>query len=169
MGGGRGKLTRRGDPLRCDQSTSVHMNKKRLVSQTSEVGNQESEFPTARSLFANPVCKDVQGRSYLKGGLVCQVLVDIGAGIGMFSLAAAARGHSVIAFEMAEKSLQSFRASIAYNGFEPLIKVHQVTPLPWAPFLPALLYLKAGARSIPPTLPLPHPTLLCPSWKHQQG
>jgi len=58
-----------------------------------------------------------------------QVLVDIGAGIGMFSLAAAARGHSVIAFEMAEKSLQSFHASIAYNGFEPLIKVHQVTPL----------------------------------------
>jgi FkbM family methyltransferase len=61
---------------------------------------------------------------------VTQVLVDIGAGIGLFSLAAAARGHSVIAFEMAEKSLQSFQASIAYNGFAKLIKVHQVLPIP---------------------------------------
>lgn len=55
-----------------------------------------------------------------------QVLVDIGAGIGMFSLAAAARGHSVVAFEMADNSLESFKASIAYNGFEKLIHIEEV-------------------------------------------
>lgn len=55
-----------------------------------------------------------------------QALVDIGAGIGMFSLAAASRGHPVIAFERANNSLQSFQSSIDYNGFGKLITLHQV-------------------------------------------
>ncbi|KAI8469837.1 MAG: hypothetical protein J3K34DRAFT_385638 [Monoraphidium minutum] len=51
------------------------------------------------------------------------VFVDVGAGEGFFSLAAAARGHRVLAFEAAPASLEAFRASIAYNGFEGLIEV----------------------------------------------
>eukprot|EP00884_Botryococcus_braunii_P017341 jgi/Botrbrau1/4290/Bobra.0390s0030.1 len=38
---------------------------------------------------------------------------------------AAARGHRVVAFEMSPTSLEPFRASIAYNGFEKLIQVHE--------------------------------------------
>lgn len=61
-----------------------------------------------------------------KVAILLQALVDIGAGIGMFSLAAASRGHPVIAFEQANNSLQSFQASIDYNGFGKLITLHQV-------------------------------------------
>jgi len=52
------------------------------------------------------------------------VLIDVGAGQGFFSLAAAARGHRVIAFEASPASLAAFRASIEYNGFQGLITVH---------------------------------------------
>lgn len=55
-----------------------------------------------------------------------QVLVDIGAGNGYFSMAAAARGHRVIAFELSNKSLASFEASVAYNGFEKMVTLHKV-------------------------------------------
>eukprot|EP00879_Flechtneria_rotunda_P004993 GHRR01005269.1.p1 GENE.GHRR01005269.1~~GHRR01005269.1.p1 ORF type:complete len:555 (+),score=253.61 GHRR01005269.1:3131-4795(+) len=53
------------------------------------------------------------------------VLVDVGAGHGFFSLAAAARGHKVIAFESSPGSLAAFNASIANNGFGQLIQVHK--------------------------------------------
>jgi hypothetical protein len=49
--------------------------------------------------------------------------VDVGAGHGFFSLAAAARGHRVIAFETAPGSLAAFKASIAYNDFGSLIEL----------------------------------------------
>ena len=55
-----------------------------------------------------------------------QVLLDVGAGAGDFSLAAAARGHRAIAFELSNASLASFEASIAYNGFGKLISLHKV-------------------------------------------
>ena len=58
-----------------------------------------------------------------------QVLLDIGAGMGMFSLAAAARGHKAYAFELSPKSLASLEASIEFNGFQHLITVHKVGPL----------------------------------------
>jgi hypothetical protein len=51
------------------------------------------------------------------------VFVDVGAGEGFFALAAAARGHRVIAFEAAAPSLRALRAGIAYNGFEGLVEV----------------------------------------------
>ncbi len=51
------------------------------------------------------------------------VFVDVGAGEGFFSLAAAARGHRVIAFESSPPSLEALRASISYNGFGRLIEV----------------------------------------------
>ncbi|GAB4818501.1 hypothetical protein N2152v2_005547 [Parachlorella kessleri] len=54
------------------------------------------------------------------------VLLDIGAGYGFFSLAAAARGHKVHAFELAPASLEAFEASIEYNGFKHLIEVHKL-------------------------------------------
>lgn len=44
-------------------------------------------------------------------------VVDIGAGYGMFSLAAAARGLQALAFEASPKSTQALQASIAANGF----------------------------------------------------
>ena len=56
-----------------------------------------------------------------------QVLVDVGAGMGYFSLAAAARGHSVIAFELATKSLVSFAASMRHNNLSHAITLHQVS------------------------------------------
>lgn len=53
------------------------------------------------------------------------VLVDVGAGHGFFSLAAAARGHHVVAFESSTGSLAAFKASIAYNGFDSAIELHE--------------------------------------------
>ena len=44
-------------------------------------------------------------------------VLDIGAGYGLASLAAASRGHPVVAFEAAPKSAAALAASIAYNGF----------------------------------------------------
>jgi len=75
-----------------------------------------------------------------------QVLVDVGAGNGYFSLAAAARGHDVIAFELSNASVASFEASARYNGFQKAITLHKVSllgplacvygPLSWPSFLP---------------------------------
>ena len=57
-----------------------------------------------------------------------QVLLDIGAGIGYYSLAAAARGHQVIAAELSPTSTASFEASIRYTGFGKAITFHNVSP-----------------------------------------
>jgi FkbM family methyltransferase len=65
-----------------------------------------------RSAFAPPTQQPHSG-----------ILVDVGAGHGFFSLAAAARGHRVIAFETAPGSLAAFKASIAYNGFGSLVEL----------------------------------------------
>ena len=54
-----------------------------------------------------------------------QVLLDIGAGNGYFSLAAAALGHRALAFEVAPKSVASFNASMSHNGFEHLVTLNQ--------------------------------------------
>ena len=56
-----------------------------------------------------------------------QVLVDVGAGMGYFSLAAAVRGHSVIAFELATRSLVSFAASMQHNNLSHAITLRQVS------------------------------------------
>ena len=75
------------------------------------------------------------------------VLVDIGAGYGMVTLAAAARGHHVHAFELGPGSLKALEASIERNGFSSLIQVHKV-PL-GAPEQrgPTCLELKSGAAA----------------------
>lgn len=54
------------------------------------------------------------------------VFVDIGAGLGFFSLAAASRGFQVHAFELSNSSLEVFVSSIEYNGFMNEIHVHNV-------------------------------------------
>lgn len=55
-----------------------------------------------------------------------KVLLDIGAGQGLFSLAAAARGHKALAFELSAKSLASLEASIAFSSLHHLVDVHEV-------------------------------------------
>ena len=62
---------------------------------------------------------------WLAGDMLVQVLVDVGAGVGYFSLAAAARGHQAIAFELSTKSVASFEASMDYNGFITAITLHK--------------------------------------------
>lgn len=58
---------------------------------------------------------------------VIKVLLDIGAGQGLFSLAAAARGHQALAFELSAKSLASFEASVAFSSLSHLLHVHKVS------------------------------------------
>ena len=53
-------------------------------------------------------------------------LVDIGAGLGFFSLAAAARGHDVESFEVSPLAVDAFENSRKRNGFEDFIKIHRV-------------------------------------------
>lgn len=54
------------------------------------------------------------------------MFLDIGAGVGLFSLAAASRGHRAIAFELSPNSLRTFNASIQYNGFQKQIDIQEV-------------------------------------------
>lgn len=55
-----------------------------------------------------------------------KLLVDVGAGYGLVSLAAAARGHSVRAFEVGRISFEALSSSIRWNGFEDLIRLEEV-------------------------------------------
>ena len=50
-------------------------------------------------------------------------LLDVGSGLGYFSLAAAARGHRVISYEWGESAVPLLRASIAHNGFGPRVEL----------------------------------------------
>jgi len=54
------------------------------------------------------------------------ILVDVGAGYGVLSLAAAARGHRVHAFELSTSSVDALQSAIARNGFGGLVQVHRV-------------------------------------------
>ena len=63
-----------------------------------------------------------------------QIMVDVGAGQGLFSLAAAARGHRALAFELSRKSVASFNASIHFNGFQQHIALREVCPWLLSPF-----------------------------------
>ena len=54
------------------------------------------------------------------------IFVDVGAGQGLFSLAAASRGHRAIAFEASARSVASLRASVRYNALEALVDLHEV-------------------------------------------
>ena len=54
-----------------------------------------------------------------------QVLLDIGAGLGLFTLSAAARGHRVIAMEASPPSGEALQESLAFNGWGKLVTVHR--------------------------------------------
>jgi FkbM family methyltransferase len=64
-----------------------------------------------------------QGRSLDRRG---GVLVDVGAGYGMASLAAASQGHRVVAFELRPTPLDALKKSIDRNGFDALISLREV-------------------------------------------
>ena len=53
-------------------------------------------------------------------------LLDVGAGLGYYSLAAAARGHRVIAYEAEAAASGLFDASVAHNGFGPRVDLRRV-------------------------------------------
>lgn len=53
-------------------------------------------------------------------------LVDVGAGHGFYSLAAAARGHDVLAVELSTRSVRALQASIEYNGWQGRVQLAQV-------------------------------------------
>lgn len=84
----------------------------------SPVGSSGAAGPAKAAAAAAPgtAAAGAPARQLQRG-----VLVDVGAGHGFFSLAAAAGGHRVVAFETSPGSLAAFKASIAYNGFGSLI------------------------------------------------
>jgi FkbM family methyltransferase len=53
-----------------------------------------------------------------------QTLIDVGAGVGTVSLAAAASGCRVLALEASSASVRLLRTAVAYNGFESVTVVH---------------------------------------------
>jgi hypothetical protein len=54
------------------------------------------------------------------------LLVDVGAGYGLVSLAAASEGHRVVSFELGPKPLEALKESIKRNNFEALISVQEI-------------------------------------------
>ena len=50
--------------------------------------------------------------------------LDIGAGLGFFSLAAASRHHPVVALELTDSNIKPFNMSIHTNGFAEVLKLH---------------------------------------------
>lgn len=57
-----------------------------------------------------------------------QGLIDVGAGLGFFTLAAASRGHSVVAFEPSIKNVEALREGVEFNGFRNLVQVVHGAP-----------------------------------------
>ena len=54
-----------------------------------------------------------------------QLVVDVGANLGYFSLMAASLGHRVVAFEPMQRNAVKFLSSIQANHFEMLIHLHR--------------------------------------------
>lgn len=55
------------------------------------------------------------------------ILLDIGAGIGFYSITAAVRGHHVVASELSPLSLEAMRASLAENQVQSLVTLRNAT------------------------------------------
>jgi FkbM family methyltransferase len=81
----------------------------------------------------DPLARTVLERGY-PGDLACelalhlldagQTLVDVGAGLGTVSLAAAASGCRVLALEPSTANVRLLRTAVTYNGFESVTVVH---------------------------------------------
>ena len=54
-------------------------------------------------------------------------LVDIGAGYGVYTMTAAARGHKVLAVELASRSRAALEASVRANGFHDRVVLSNAT------------------------------------------
>lgn len=112
-------------------NVSLHVEREFLVQALLYLTSHQIQFPLRELesyifLFQLWKLKHLRSSICEDQNLFVQTLVDIGAGIGLFSLMAAARGHQVIAFETAPHSIESFNASIHYNGFQDHIQIHQV-------------------------------------------
>jgi hypothetical protein len=87
---------------------------------------QASVQPSRRPSLADVLVGSMGGAEHSRHS----VLVDVGAGYGVVSLAAAARGHRVHAFELGSGSLEALQASVQHNGFEHLVQVCALLRLP---------------------------------------
>lgn len=58
-------------------------------------------------------------------------VLDVGAGLGLFTLAAASKGHPVLALEDSELDRKALQASIDFNQFRSLVSVVPENPLKW--------------------------------------
>jgi hypothetical protein len=88
-------------------------------------------------------------------GAFCFLQVDIGAGVGFFSLAAAARGHRSLAFETSPKHLRALRTSVARNRFQELITVRPVQVGASSPSFCATWNMRVEVKRSSPTAPRP--------------
>jgi FkbM family methyltransferase len=87
-----------------------------------QAGMDNSLEPRAPVALIEALCRappDAQGNK--------PVLLDVGAGLGAYTLTAAARGHRVIATELAVRSNAALCASIKLNGYDGLVHLHNVT------------------------------------------
>lgn len=55
------------------------------------------------------------------------ILLDVGAGIGFYTVTAAVRGHPVVAAELAPRSVAALQASLEENGVDGLVRISNVT------------------------------------------
>ena len=73
-----------------------------------------------------PTLTDVLIGSLGNSSVEQKLFVDVGSGYGLVSLAAAARGHRVKAFEVGSKSSGAFKRSIAWNALDSLIDLEEI-------------------------------------------
>lgn len=58
---------------------------------------------------------------------VSPIFLDVGAGMGFYTVTAAMRGYRVVASELAPRSLRALHASLEENGVQDLVQVHNAT------------------------------------------
>jgi len=83
-------------------------------------GWQPSVQPLRSPSLTDVIVGSLSYKSKRKGK---KLLVDIGAGYGVVSLAAAARGHRVRAYEVGSRSFEALEESIKWNAFQSLIRL----------------------------------------------
>ena len=87
-----------------------------------QAGRYEPKAPTSAEALVGSL-SSARGRGSREGG--GGVLLDVGAGLGLFSLAAAARGFPVIVYEW-NGGDELLEASVAHNGCGELVDVRVV-------------------------------------------
>ena len=91
-------------------------------------GNWQAGMDNALEPRAPVALIGALGKAAAEGDLAAKpALLDIGAGYGVYTLTAAARGHRVIATELATRSAAALRAAVELNDFGDLVHVVNVT------------------------------------------